>query len=219
MDPGAVGSDGKYVLLIMEVRMDSVRSESSATTEAGPVRQTTEVAADEAGNVAGTVADQARQVTDEVKTQVRSVAGDVRDRVAGQARTQNDKLADGLRQVSSELEKMAAGHEQSPARTVVMRIADGGHQAADYLSKHGPEGVLAEVQEFARRRPGAFLATALVSGFVVGRLGRGVFEAVTDSPPEQGRPYSPAPMTTGTTGSAAMPPAPVISAPMTEGRL
>lgn len=199
--------------------MDSVRSEDSATTEAGPVRQTAEVAADEAGNVAGTVADQARQVTDEVKTQVRSVGGDVRDRVTAQARTQNDKLANGLRQVSSELEKMAAGHEQSPARTAVMRIADGGHQAADYLSKHGPEGVLAEIQDFARRRPGAFLATALACGFVVGRLGRGVFEAATDSPSEQDRPYNPAPMPTGTPGSAAMPAAPVLGAPITEGRL
>jgi hypothetical protein len=41
--------------------------------------------------------------------------------------------------------------------------------------------VLAEVQEFARRRPGAFLAVALASGFVVGRLGRGVLGAAADT--------------------------------------
>jgi hypothetical protein len=37
--------------------------------------------------------------------------------------------------------------------------------------------VLREVQDFARRRPGAFLATALAAGFVVGRLGKGVAKA------------------------------------------
>jgi len=60
-------------------------------------------------------------------------------------------------------------------------VAEGGHQVADYLTQHGPEGVLTEVQEFARRRPGAFLATAIVSGFVVGRLGRGVISAAGTS--------------------------------------
>jgi hypothetical protein len=48
---------------------------------------------------------------------------------------------------------------------------------ADYLDRNGPEGVLREVQDFARRRPGAFLATALAAGFVVGRLGKGVAKA------------------------------------------
>jgi hypothetical protein len=33
------------------------------------------------------------------------------------------------------------------------------------------------VQDVARRRPGAFLATALAAGFVVGRLGKGVAKA------------------------------------------
>jgi hypothetical protein len=37
--------------------------------------------------------------------------------------------------------------------------------------------VLQQVQDFARRRPGAFLATALAAGFVVGRLGKGVVQA------------------------------------------
>jgi hypothetical protein len=76
---------------------------------------------------------------------------------------------------------MAAERPGSPARAVVVRVAEGGHQVADYLAQHGPDGVLAEVQEFARRRPGAFLATALVSGFVVGRLGRGIISATSGS--------------------------------------
>jgi hypothetical protein len=64
---------------------------------------------------------------------------------------------------------------------VVSRVADGGRQMADHLAKHGPDGVLAEVQDFARRRPGAFLAVAVTSGFVVGRLARGTLAATSDA--------------------------------------
>jgi hypothetical protein len=142
-----------------------------------------------AGDVAETAKEQLRQVAGEVKEQTRNVASDVRDRVAEQARLQSDNLSEGIRRVADELGTMAAERPDSLARTVVVRIAEGGHQVAEHLARRGPEGVLAEVQEFARRRPGAFLATALVSGFVVGRLGRGVMSAGPQStePDEAGR--------------------------------
>jgi hypothetical protein len=138
-----------------------------------------EAATRAAGNVAGTAADQARQVTGEVSAQARNVASDVRQKVSDQARTQNDRLVDGIRRMADELDQMRAERRDSPAASVVSRIADGGRQVADYLANRGPEGVVNEVQEFARRRPGAFLATALVAGFVVGRLGKGVIGAAS----------------------------------------
>jgi hypothetical protein len=93
--------------------------------------------------------------------------------VTEQARVQQGNLAEAVRRVADELEAMVEHRPDSPAATVVSRVADGGHQVAQYLADRGPEGLLAEVQDFARRRPGAFLATALVSGFVQ-RLGRGL---------------------------------------------
>lgn len=138
---------------------------------------------------AQTVKEQATEVLGEVRDQTSSVAHQIKARVGDEARTQNDRLADGLRQMASELERMASGRPDSPARSVVRRIAEGGQQAADYLSKHGPEGVLDEVQEFARRRPGAFLATALVSGFVVGRLGKAVITATSQPSPTPNPPH------------------------------
>jgi hypothetical protein len=130
--------------------------------------------------VAATAKEQSRQLVGEVKTQARNVAADVRNQLTHHARRQNGNLAVGIRRMADELDRMAAERGDSAARTVVSRVADGGRQVADYLADRGPEGVLAEVQNFARRRPGAFLATALVSGFVVGRLGKGVFSAATD---------------------------------------
>jgi hypothetical protein len=149
----------------------------SATKQAAG--RSADAATQAAGNVAETAADQARQVTGEVSDQAHNVASEVRQKVSEQARTQNDRLVDGIRRMAAELDQMRADRRDSPAASVVSRIADGGRQVADYLADRGPEGVLDEVQDFARRRPGAFLATALATGFVVGRLGKGVMGAAS----------------------------------------
>lgn len=147
----------------------------------GPVGQvageTAGAAASAGREVASTAKDQARNVAGEVRSQARTVASDVKQRVGDQARSQNDRLAGGLRRMADELEEMVGDRGDSPARSVVSQVANGGRRAADYLAERGPEGVLSEVQDFARRRPGAFLATALVAGFVVGRLGKNVLNA------------------------------------------
>jgi hypothetical protein len=165
-------------------------SEESGTARevAGEATQAARTATQE---VAGTAKEQARQVTGEVRAQASRVGADVRDMVSEQARTQNEKLAGGIRGLADELDNMAADREDSPARTVVTRIAEGGRQVADYLAERGPEGVLAEVQDFARRRPGAFLATALVTGFVVGRLGKGIMSGTSERPQASGAATSP----------------------------
>jgi len=148
--------------------------ESTAKQVAG---QTKEAAGQAAAEVKDTAKEQAQRVGAEAKTQVRNVAGDVRNRVSEQARTQNDKLVGSIREMADHLDQMRGERQDSPAATVVSRVAEGGRQMADYLDRNGPEGVLREVQDFARRRPGAFLATALAAGFVVGRLGKGVAKA------------------------------------------
>jgi hypothetical protein len=140
-----------------------------------------QAAAQAAGDVKDTAAEQAKRVAGEAKTQVRGLASDVRDRVGEQARSQNDKLVSSIRQTADQLDEMRGDRGDSPAATVVSRVADGGRQLADYLDRNGPEGVLQEVQDFARRRPGAFLATALAAGFVVGRLGKTVAKADGDA--------------------------------------
>lgn len=177
--------------------MDDAQTGARAPASSSPVRETvgeaTDAATQAAGNVTDTAADQARQVTDEVSHQVRGVAAELRDQVGGQVRSQNDRLVDGIRRMADELDGMAADGGSSPARTVVSRVAQGSRQMADYLAERGPEGVLNEVQDFARRRPGAFLATALVSGFVVGRLGKGVFGGGTSETSTARTPMTQAP--------------------------
>ncbi|MGX1274819.1 hypothetical protein [Streptomyces phaeoluteigriseus] len=52
------------------------------------------------------------------------------------------------------------------------QVADRGHRAVDYLDKLGAEGLLQDLQGFARRRPGAFLSAAALAGLVVERLAK-----------------------------------------------
>jgi len=148
--------------------------DSKAKQVAGETKQAAGQAASE---VKDTAKEQAQRVGSEAKSQVRNVASEVRGKVNEQARSQNDKLVGSIRQMADHLDEMRGERQDSPAAAVVSRVADGGRQMADYLDQHGPEGVLREVQDFARRRPGAFLATALAAGFVVGRLGKGVAKA------------------------------------------
>jgi hypothetical protein len=127
-----------------------------------------------AKDVASSAAQHGREVVGATADQVRAVAADLRDRVSERARTQNGRLAEGLRHISDQFGEMATDKPNSPAQTVVQRLSETGRQAADYLERQGPDGMLREVQEFARRRPGAFLLGAVLAGFAVGRLGKSV---------------------------------------------
>jgi hypothetical protein len=157
---------------------------STAQQVAGQGKQ---AATQAAAEVKDTAKEQAQRVGAEAKTQAHNLASDVRDRASEQARTQNDKLVSTIRETAGQLDEMRGDRTHGPAAAVVSRVADSGRQLADYLDHHGPEGVLQEVQDFARRRPGAFLATALVAGFVVGRLGKSVAKADPDAGSSSGR--------------------------------
>ena len=164
----------------MSVMPSDARAPDESASTRGAAGQAAGQAAEAAGQAASNVADtakqQARRVTDEASTQARNVASQVKGKVTEQAHTQNEKLVDGIRRMADELDQMRP-EQGGPAAAVVSRVADGGRQVADYLAQNGPDGVLREVQDFARRRPGAFLATALTAGFVIGRLGKGVLNA------------------------------------------
>ncbi|WP_205650644.1 hypothetical protein [Actinoplanes solisilvae] len=161
-------------------------SDSGAKQKAKEVAaQTGQASRDAAVDVKDTAKEQAVRVGQEAKSQAGNLVSDVRGRVSDQARTQNDRLVSQIRDTADQLDEMRGDRGDSPAAAVVTRVAEGGRQIADYLDRNGPEGVLREVQDFARRRPGAFLATALAAGFVVGRLGKSVAKADPDAGTEK----------------------------------
>lgn len=156
---------------------DKARAEASAT--AGTAKQA-------AGQVAGTAAEQARAVAGEAQHQVGVVAHDLRSRARDEADTQAKRAAGTLRHWADDLAGMAAKADgDSPARALASQAADRGHRAADYLERQGIDGVMSEVQGFARRHPGMFLGGMLATGLAVGHLGKVASKA--DQPSEDGQ--------------------------------
>jgi hypothetical protein len=138
---------------------------------AGTAERTREAATE----VAGTAVEQGRAVTGEAVAQARRMTDEVRNRVGDEAQSQARRAAQALRQWSDDLASMAeASKPDSPVREVVARAADGGRRAAGYLDERGLEGAIQELQRFARRRPGVFLAGAALAGFAAGRIAKAV---------------------------------------------
>ncbi|MER5634652.1 hypothetical protein [Streptomyces nitrosporeus] len=110
---------------------------------------------DKANDVAGTAREQAADVAGEASARARDVAGELRGQLQEQARTQTQRLADNVRRLAGELQDMSErdGNDSSAARAV-RQIADGGHRAASRIEHRGPDGLVSDLQDFARRRPG-----------------------------------------------------------------
>ncbi len=146
----------------------------------------TDVAKDQATNVAGGAAaaaqhvagvakEQAGQVTAEAGKQAKQLLGQAQSELSEQAQAQQSKLAGGLHSVGDQLKAMATGSDQPGTATdLAHQAADKAHQVAGWLEDRDPAAVLGEVRSFARQRPGTFLALAVGAGLLAGRLARGL---------------------------------------------
>lgn len=149
------------------------RAQQAGQTAKQEASATADRARQAAGEVAGTVTEQAKAVTGEAREQAGAAARELRGRVTEQAESQTKRGAEALRQWADDLSGLADKADgESPAKTLVAQVADRGHRAADYLDKQGAEGLVQDLQDFARRRPGAFLGAAALAGLVVGRLAK-----------------------------------------------
>jgi hypothetical protein len=161
----------------------TAKQEASAT--AGQAKQA-------AGEVAGTAAEQVKAVTSEAREQAGAVVGELRGRVTEEADSQTRRGAQVLREWADDLAGLAdKANGDSPAKSLVAQAADRGHRAADYLDRQGAEGLVRDVQHFARRRPGAFLGGAVLAGFAVGRLAKAGSRAGGSGPGPAARPSYP----------------------------
>jgi len=164
-------------------------------TPGGPAQSsTTEVAKDQAGQVAdtakqagaqvaGTVKEQAGQVTAEAGRQAKQLFSQAQSEVTEQAAATQQRVADGLHALADELTGMAKHSDQDgPATDLARQAADKAHQAAGWLSNRDPGTLLDEVRSYARRKPGTYLAIALGAGVLAGRLTRGLTAPADDTP-------------------------------------
>ncbi|OQR63485.1 hypothetical protein B6E66_14270 [Streptomyces maremycinicus] len=164
-----------------ETAQDTTRVQQAGRAAGAEASATADQAQQAAGQVAGTAMDQAKAVAGKAQQQAGKVADDLRRRAMDEAGGQTRRAAGVLHQWADDVAGLADNApSDSPARSLAARAADSGHRTADYLEKQGADGVLSDVQSFARRRPAAFLGGALLAGFAVGRMAK--VAAKSDTP-------------------------------------
>lgn len=126
-------------------------------------------------HVRDVAADQASGVADEAKSQAKGLLETTRSELSDQAAQQTERAASGLSTLGEQLQSLVSGDPQDgPAKDLVQQAADRVSAAARWMEGREPADLLQDVQRFARRRPGTFLAIAAGVGLVAGRLTRGV---------------------------------------------
>lgn len=158
-----------------------------ASTAAEQAGQVSAQAAAQAKDVAGTAADQTRQLGQEAAAQARSIVGQTTAKAHDQAEAQVQQLAGALGRVGDQARSLLAGKPEEAGS--LSGYAENAVSKLDQLTRRvqegGLDGVVGDVQRFARRRPGVFLLGAGTLGFAVGRLLRaGVNQQVNAQPSE-----------------------------------
>jgi hypothetical protein len=158
------------------------RVATTATGQAKRVKATTaaqgkavaRTATSDVQQLAGSVRQQANQVTSELADQARGLVGESRLKLQQQVDVEARRLATNLSQVGDQAVALASGRpEQSgPLAEYVEQAANWLDGCATGLEERGVEGVVADVADFAGRRPAVFLLGAAALGFGVGRLVR-----------------------------------------------
>jgi hypothetical protein len=155
----------------------SSNGEEASTTEVAK-QQAADVAdtAKQAGaQVADTVKEQAGQVTAEAKHQAQQLLAQAQSELTEQAAATQQRVSEGLHALADELSGMARNSEQDGVATDLARqAADKAREAAGWLADRDPGSLLDEVRSFARRKPGTYLTIALGAGVLAGRLTRGL---------------------------------------------
>lgn len=174
-ETGSATSQGESGGAVEQVKAKANEAAGTAKDEAAGV---VEDAKASASDVLGTTASEAGKVATEAKDQAGSLLHEAAHAVREQSATGKDRAATGLRALSGELSSLADGaQEPGMAADLARQAGDRLGGAASWLEDRDIDGVLEDVQDFARRRPLTFLAIAVGAGVVVGRLARALKDA------------------------------------------
>jgi hypothetical protein len=161
-------------------KQETRRVKATATTQAKQVKGTAvgqskvvaRTAKSDVQELAGTVRNQAEQVKGELAGQARELLADTQGQLQAQADAQASRLAGALFQVGGQAVALSQGRPEQagPLVDYAEQAATWLDGVASHIEERGLEGLATDVVDFARRRPGLFLAGAAVLGVGVGRL-------------------------------------------------
>ncbi len=168
---GGLSSDGDDDASATEVAKQQAADVADTAKQAG-------------AQVADTVKEQAGQVTAEATHQAKQLLAQAQSELSDQAAVTQQRVSEGLHALAEELSGMARNSEQDGVATDLARqAADKARQAAGWLADRDPGSLLDEVRSFARKKPGTYLAIALGAGVLAGRLTRGLTAPTEDAAP------------------------------------
>jgi uncharacterized membrane protein len=163
-------------------------------------------------HVASVAADQARDVVSEAGTQAQGLLAEAKSELLEQAASQKNRVADQLHTLATEFGSMASKSDQDGlASGLAEQASRQTGTLAQWLSEREPGSLVGELKDFARARPGTFLAVAAGIGLVAGRMTRGA----QTGPADQLAP--PAPTARPAVGSPVAPSVVVSEPPSPEG--
>lgn len=176
-------------------------------------------AREQARGVAGDARQEAGAVASEASSQVGTLVDEARSAVRHQADEGTGRAVKAIGGISSELRALADGRpeEAGELRRYAGDLSDRLGSVADRLGNRGIDGIVNDVQGFARRRPGVFLAAAATTGFLAGRLFRGAQAQSSDGEQASSEGHQGAARTYPYAGAAAPQPPPPSAYPPPPG--
>jgi len=139
---------------------------------------------DQAGEIATQAREHASEVAQDAMTQGREVLDRAKTALREQADTRTSEVSQGLRRLGAEVDALAEGRPQDagPVADYVRQMGVRVREAADRVDEVGFDGIVEDVSDFGRRRPGVFLLAAGAAGFVAGRAIRAGRQSTQSSP-------------------------------------
>jgi hypothetical protein len=147
----------------------------TADVAKGEAQATGQQVREEAKHVVDVGKEEAKNVAAETGQQAKELWHQTRSELLSQSAQQQTRVAEGLRSLSQELSSMARSSDhQGVASDLASQASQRMSDAAGWLENRDPGSLVTELKQFARRRPGTFLAAAAAIGVVGGRLSRGL---------------------------------------------
>lgn len=148
------------------------RGQEVASTAVDKSQEVARLATRDVRELAGSLKAEAADVTDELWAQTRQLARETRGQVQDQAESQTQRLAQTLGRLSEEVRALAEGRpEEAPTvGNYVSSTADRLDSLAQQIKVRGAEGLVGDLEDFARRKPGPFMVGAVIAGFGLGRI-------------------------------------------------
>lgn len=132
-------------------------------------------------HVASVATGQAKQVASEAGQQAQALMAEAKSELMDHASSQQKRVAEQLHGLSQELSLMASKSEQDGlATSLAQQASQQISTVANWVSDREPGSLVTELKDFARNKPGMFLAVAGGVGLLAGRMTRGAKAGAPD---------------------------------------